>query len=100
MNNKNGYSTWDPRKLNGGDGGAHGVQYDEIPYGDGGPNLAQSGKGHLPEVPVEYSQVPQIPQRQGERRSIFCIAKQLQSTFPFCRYTSYSFLNMLMFMIV
>lgn len=25
-----------------------------------------SGKGQLPEVPNEYSQVPQVPQRQGE----------------------------------
>ena len=41
-------------------------QYDEIPYGDVGPmNNGHSGKGHLPEVPAEYSQVPQIPQRQG-----------------------------------
>ena len=57
--------------MNGGqgDGGAHGVQYDEIPYGDVGPGPAgHSGKGGLPEVPVEYSQVPQIPQRQGELR--------------------------------
>ena len=44
--------------MNGGqgDGGANGVQYDEIPYGDVGPG--PSGKGQLPEVPVEYSQVP------------------------------------------
>ena len=42
-------------------------QYDEIPYGDVGPGGA-SGKGHLPEVPAEYSQVPQIPQRQGTLR--------------------------------
>ena len=71
-NNKNGYPTWDPRKLNGGqgDGGAHGVQYDEIPYGDVGPGgPGHSGKGNLPEVPVEYSQVPQIPQRQGTLRN-------------------------------
>ena len=54
--------------MNGGqgDGGAHGVQYDEIPYGDVGPG--HSGKGNLPEVPAEYSQVPQIPQRQGKLR--------------------------------
>ena len=54
--------------MNGGqgDGGANGVQYDEIPYGDVGPG--PSGKGQLPEVPVEYSQVPQIPQRQGTLR--------------------------------
>ena len=54
--------------MNGGqgDGGANGVQYDEIPYGDVGPG--PSGKGHLPEVPAEYSQVPQIPQRQGTLR--------------------------------
>ena len=54
--------------MNGGqgDGGANGVQYDEIPYGDVGPG--PSGKGQLPEVPVEYSQVPQIPQRQGTIR--------------------------------
>ena len=77
-NKNNGYTTWDPRRLNGGanggDGGAHGVQYDEIPYGDVGPG--QSGKGQLPEVPVEYSQVPQIPQRQGE---IWSILLQLNS---------------------
>ena len=56
--------------MNGGqgDGGAHGVQYDEIPYGDVGPG--QSGKGQLPEVPTEYSQVPQIPQRQGKLRFV------------------------------
>ncbi len=54
--------------MNGGqgDGGAHRVQYDEIPYGDVGPGPGQSGKGQLPEVPAEYSQVPQIPQRQGK----------------------------------
>ena len=54
--------------MNGGqgDGGANGVQYDEIPYGDVDPG--PSGKGQLPEVPVEYSQVPQIPQRQGKLR--------------------------------
>ena len=69
--NKNGYATYDPRKMNGGDGGAHGVQYDEIPYGDVGPSGMQSGKGQLPEVPVEYSQVPQIPQRQGEIKKPF-----------------------------
>ena len=70
-NAKNGYPTWDPRKMNGGqgDGGANGVQYDEIPYGDVGPG--HSGKGHLPEVPAEYSQVPQIPQRQGKLRKFF-----------------------------
>ena len=54
---QNGYSTWDPRKAKNGEV----PQYDEIPYGDVGP----SGKGQLPEVPAEYSQVPQIPQRQG-----------------------------------
>ena len=59
--------------MNGGqgDGGANGVQYDEIPYGDVGPG--PSGKGQLPEVPVEYSQVPQIPQRQGTLRSLWKI---------------------------
>ena len=57
---QNGYSTWDPRKAKNGEV----PQYDEIPYGDVGPG-GHSGKGHLPEVPAEYSQVPQIPQRQG-----------------------------------
>ena len=57
--------------MNGGqgDGGANGVQYDEIPYGDVGPG--PSGKGNLPEVPAEYSQVPQIPQRQGTLRFFY-----------------------------
>ena len=54
---QNGYSTWDPRKAKNGEV----PQYDEIPYGDVGP----SGKGQLPQVPAEYSQVPGVPQRQG-----------------------------------
>ena len=70
---QNGYSTWDPRKNKSGEV----PQYDEIPYGDVGPPgvgpQAQgqgfvdghSGKGQLPQVPAEYSQVPNIPQRQG-----------------------------------
>ena len=70
---QNGYSTWDPRKNKTGEV----PQYDEIPYGDVGPPgvgpqaQAQgfvdghSGKGQLPQVPAEYSQVPNIPQRQG-----------------------------------
>ena len=44
-------------------------QYDEIPYGDVGlPGVGppgHSGKGQLPQVPAEYSQVPGVPQRQG-----------------------------------
>ena len=44
-------------------------QYDEIPYGDVGPQgvgpQGHSGKGQLPQVPAEYSQVPGVPQRQG-----------------------------------
>ena len=69
--NKNGYSTLDPRKMKGGEG----PQYDEIPYGDVGPPMVagatggatgHSGKGQLPEVPADYSQVPELPQRQGE----------------------------------
>ncbi len=52
------------------DGGANGPQYDEIPYGDVPPPQTQmlnghSGKGQLPDVPAEYSQVPNIPARQG-----------------------------------
>ena len=70
---QNGYATWDPRKNKTGEV----PQYDEIPYGDVGPPgvgpqaQAQgfvdghSGKGQLPQVPAEYSQVPNIPQRQG-----------------------------------
>lgn len=58
--NQNGYSTWDPRKAKQ-NGTGEVPQYDEIPYGDVGP----SGKGQLPQVPAEYSQVPQVPQRQG-----------------------------------
>jgi len=69
---QNGYATWDPRKNKTGEV----PQYDEIPYGDVGPPgvgpQAQgqgfvdghSGKGQLPQVPAEYSQVPNIPQRQ------------------------------------
>ena len=69
--------------MNGGqgDGGANGVQYDEIPYGDVGPG--PSGKGQLPEVPVEYSQVPQIPQRQGTLR--FCFMENIQNGLFECR---------------
>ena len=55
-----------------GGGGAHGPQYDEIPYGDVPPAQPQSqmqnghsGKGELPNVPAEYSQLPNLPQRQG-----------------------------------
>ena len=63
----NGYSTWDPRKANKNPGEV--PQYDEIPYGDigpnMGPNIGPSGKGQLPQVPDDYSQVPSIPQRQG-----------------------------------
>ena len=68
--NQNGYSTWDPRKAKNGEV----PQYDEIPYGDVGPQgvgpqsvgpPGHSGKGQLPQVPAEYSQVPNIPQRQG-----------------------------------
>ena len=50
-----------------------GPQYDEIPYGDVAPvqftqqQPGTSGKGQLPDVPAEYSQVPQVPARQGER---------------------------------
>ena len=54
------YSTLN-RKAN---GGAEGPQYDEIPYGDV-PPPGISGKGQLPDVPAEYSQVPQLPARQG-----------------------------------
>lgn len=55
-----------------GGGGANGPQYDEIPYGDVPPaqpqsqmQNAHSGKGDLPNVPAEYSQLPNLPQRQG-----------------------------------
>ena len=70
---QNGYATWDPRKNKTGEV----PQYDEIPYGDVGPPgvgpqaqakgfvEGHSGKGQLPQVPAEYSQVPNIPQRQG-----------------------------------
>ena len=61
--------------MKGGAGG-EGPQYDEIPYGDVGPPMVaegaaggavgHSGKGQLPEVPADYSQVPELPQRQGE----------------------------------
>ena len=57
---QNGYSTWDPRKAKNGEV----PQYDEIPYGDVGPQ-GHSGKGQLPQVPAEYAQVPGVPQRQG-----------------------------------
>ena len=74
------YNTIDRRKA-----AEMGPQYDEIPYGDVAPiQFTQpppqqqqqqqqqqtgnnSGKGQLPDVPAEYSQVPQIPARQGER---------------------------------
>ena len=84
--NKNGYPTWDPRKMNGGqgDGGAHGVQYDEIPYGDVGPGQGHSGKGQLPEVPVDYSQVPQIPQRQGKLRFLLRFKLIFYNAFLYC----------------
>ena len=59
--NGNGYSTWDPRKNKG-----EVPQYDEIPYGDVGPGgQGPSGKGQLPDVPADYSTVPQVPARQG-----------------------------------
>ena len=66
------YSTIDRRKTSAGE---YGPQYDEIPYGDVPPpqlppsaNPANgSGKGKLPEVPSEYSQIPQIPARQGNQ---------------------------------
>ena len=55
-----------------GGGGANGPQYDEIPYGDVPPAQPQSqmqnghsGKGELPNLPAEYSQLPNLPQRQG-----------------------------------
>ncbi len=72
-----GYYTVDRKRMA---EGGFGPQYDEIPYGDvapgGGDAVAaaapasqmangHSGKGQLPEVPAEYSQVPQIPARQG-----------------------------------
>lgn len=58
------YATYDRRaSKNGGPMPGEGPQYDEIPYGDVGPNF--SGKGKLPQVPDDYSQVPQIPARQG-----------------------------------
>ena len=38
-------------------------QYDEIPYGD--VDIGHSGKGQLPQVPADYSEVPSVPQRQG-----------------------------------
>ena len=59
---QNGYSTWDPRKAKTGEV----PQYDEIPYGD--VDIGHSGKGHLPQVPADYSEVPQIPQRQGKEQ--------------------------------
>ena len=61
---QNGYSTWDPRKMKTGEV----PQYDEIPYGDVGHighEIGHSGKGQLPTVPADYSEVPQVPQRQG-----------------------------------
>ncbi len=80
-----GYYTVD-RRHQGRMTGEFGPQYDEIPYGDvapgggdavarpvqnGGAAVAEaqgnsSGKGKLPEVPSEYSQVPQVPARQGK----------------------------------
>ena len=58
--------------IRNGGGGANGPQYDEIPYGDVPPTEPQSqmqnghsGKGDLPNVPVEYAQLPNLPQRQG-----------------------------------
>eukprot|EP00096_Caligus_rogercresseyi_P010888 TRINITY_DN4102_c0_g1_i1.p1 TRINITY_DN4102_c0_g1~~TRINITY_DN4102_c0_g1_i1.p1 ORF type:complete len:376 (-),score=151.90 TRINITY_DN4102_c0_g1_i1:1760-2887(-) len=57
--NKPNYTTWDPRKSK-----TEMPQYDEIPYGDMGPPPVNNGKGNLPQVPDEYSQVPMIPQRQ------------------------------------
>lgn len=71
--NKNKYGTMG---RNGG-GGANGPQYDEIPYGDvppAQPPVSQmqnghSGKGELPNVPAEYSQLPNLPQRQGIENS-------------------------------
>ena len=56
---QNGYSTWDPRKMKSGEV----PQYDEIPYGD--VDIGHSGKGQLPQVPADYSEVPSVPQRQG-----------------------------------
>ncbi len=83
-----GYYTVD-RRHQGRMTGEFGPQYDEIPYGDvapgGGDAVARpvqnggaaaadqaqgnsSGKGKLPEVPSEYSQVPQVPARQGKEK--------------------------------
>ena len=61
---QNGYSTWDPRKMKSGEV----PQYDEIPYGDVG-DIGHSGKGQLPQVPADYSEVPSVPQRQGTSTS-------------------------------
>lgn len=65
---KSNFSTWDPRKLGkAGGGDPLGPQYDEIPYGDvPPPHIAATGRGMLPEVPAEYSQVPMVPARQGK----------------------------------
>ena len=66
MMTKSNFSTWDPRKL-GKPGAADplGPQYDEIPYGDvPPPHIA--GRGVLPDVPAEYSQVPMVPARMGK----------------------------------
>ena len=60
-------------------GAEGGPQYDEIPY-EGAAALAgaagvagaggHSGKGQLPEVPADYAQVPELPQRQGENNKL------------------------------
>ena len=77
--NKNGYATLDPRKMRGG-AAEGGPQYDEIPYegaaalagaaGVAGAAGGHSGKGQLPEVPADYAQVPELPQRQGENNKL------------------------------
>ena len=70
--------------MRGGAGGAEGgPQYDEIPY-EGAAALAaaagvtgaggHSGKGQLPEVPADYAQVPELPQRQGENNRNSCFS--------------------------